>query len=63
MSWHEVGGALGVAELTRARGGSVAQAAWEYAAERSAYVGGQFGLFRWTCLGCGEVVSDRRPGG
>ena len=32
MSWHEVGGALGVAELAQARGSSVAEAAWEYAA-------------------------------
>ena len=34
MSWHEVGGALGVAGLARARGSSVAGAAQEYAAGR-----------------------------
>src|SRR5205823_1259779 len=30
MSWAEVGEALGVAELARARGSSLAGAAWEY---------------------------------
>jgi len=63
MSWHEVGGALGVAELAPARGTSVAEAAWEYAAGWSAGLGGQPGEFRWVCPDCGEVVSDRGPGG
>ena len=63
MSWHEVGEALGVAELARARGSSLGEAAWEYAAERPAYLSGQPGEFRWTCPDCGEVVSDRGPGG
>jgi hypothetical protein len=63
MSWHEVGGALGVAELTQERGSSVAEAAWEYAAGRPAHLSGQPGEFRWTCPDCGEVVSDRGPGG
>ena len=63
MSWHEVGGALGVAELAQARGSSVAEAAWEYAAERAAHLGGQPGEFRWVCPDCGEVVSDRGPAG
>src|SRR5262249_51107363 len=48
MSWHEVGGALGVAELAPARGGSVAEAAWEYAVGRSAHLGVQPGEFRWV---------------
>jgi hypothetical protein len=63
MSWHEVGGALGVAELAQARGGSVAEAAWEYAAGRPADLSEQPGEFRWVCPDCGEVVSDRGPGG
>jgi hypothetical protein len=63
MSWHEVGGALGVAELAPARGSSVAEAAWEYAAGRPAHLSGQPGEFRWVCPDCGEVVSDRGPGG
>ena len=63
MSWHEVGEALGVAELAQARGSSLGEAAWEYAAERSAYLSGQPGVFRWTCPDCGEVVSDRGPSG
>ena len=62
MSWHEVGGALGVAELAQARGSSVAEAAWEYAAGRPAHLSGQ-PEFRWVCPDCGEVVSDRGPGG
>ena len=62
MSWHEVGGALGVAELAQARGSSVAEAAWEYAAGRPAYLSGQLGVFRWTCPDWGVVVSDRGPG-
>src|SRR5262245_55009690 len=56
MSWHEIGGALGVAELAQERGSSVAEAACEYAAERSAHLGGQPGEFRWVCPDCGEVV-------
>lgn len=63
MSWAEVGEALGVAELARARGSSLAGAAWEYAAERSAFLSGQLGEFRWTCQDCGEVVHDRGPSG
>jgi len=63
MSWHEVGGALGVAELAQARGSSVAEAAWEYAAGRPAHPRGQPAEFRWVCPDCGEVVSDRGPGG
>src|SRR6266516_7089482 len=59
MSWHEVGGALGVAELAQARGSSVAEAAWEYAAGRPAHLGGRPGVFRWVCPDCGEVVSNR----
>ena len=58
MSWHEVGGALGVAELAQARGSGVAEAAWEYAAGRPAYLSGQPGVVRWVCPDCGEVVSD-----
>jgi hypothetical protein len=63
MSWHEVGGALGVAELAQERGSSVAEAAWECAAGRPAHLSEQPGEFRWTCSDCGEVVSDRGPGG
>jgi hypothetical protein len=63
MSWHEVGGALGVAELAQARGSSVAEAAWQYAARQSPYFSGQLGVFRWVCPDCGEVVSDRGPDG
>jgi hypothetical protein len=63
MSWHEVGEALDVAELARARGSSLAEAAFRYAAERSAHLSGQPGVFRWTCPDCGEMVSDRGPSG
>jgi hypothetical protein len=63
MSWHEVGEAPGVAELAQARGSSLGEAAWEYAAERSAYLSGQPRVFRWICPDCGEVVSERRPSG
>ena len=63
MSWAQAGEALGVAELARQRGSSLAEAAWEYAAERSAYLTGELGVFRWTCQACGEVVSDRGPSG
>jgi hypothetical protein len=62
MSWHEVGGALGVAELAQEWGSSVAEAAWQYAAGRPAHLG-QPDVFRWVCPDCGEVVSDRGPGG
>ena len=61
MSWHEVGAALGVAELAPARGSSVAEAAWEYAAGRPAHLSGRPGVFRWPCPDCGEVVTDRGP--
>jgi hypothetical protein len=40
MSWHEVGEALGMAELAQARGSSVAGAAWEHAAERPTHRSG-----------------------
>jgi hypothetical protein len=63
MSWHDVGDALGVAELARACGSSLGEAAWEYAAERSAHLSGRPGEFRWVCPACGEVVSGRGPGG
>jgi hypothetical protein len=63
MSWHEVGGALGVAGLAQERGSSVAEAAWQYAAGRPAYLSGQPGVFRWVCPDCGEVVSDRARAG
>ena len=63
MSWHEVGEALGVAELARARGSSLGEAAWEYTAGRAAHLSGQPGEFRWTCPACGEVVSDRARAG
>jgi len=62
MSWHQAGEALGVAGLARARGSSLGEAAWEYAAERPAHLSGQPGEFRWVCPDCGEVVSGRRPG-
>ncbi|HXZ73605.1 MAG TPA: hypothetical protein VEH31_22405 [Streptosporangiaceae bacterium] len=62
MSWHEVRGALGVAELAEAQGSSVAEAAREYAAGRPAHLSGQPGEFRWVCPDCGEVVMDRGPG-
>ena len=52
-----------MAELARQRGSSLAEAAWEYAAERSAYLTGELGVFRRTCQACGEVVSDRGPSG
>ena len=52
---------LGVAEIARARGGTLAEAAFEYAAERAAFLGGQFGAFRWRCPDCGGLVSDRGP--
>ena len=58
MTWGQVGEALGVAELARARGSSPAEAAWEYAA---AYPSGQRGAFRWTCQACGALISDRGP--
>ncbi len=63
MSWHEVGEALGVAGLARARGSGPGEAAWQYAAERPARLSGRPGEFRWACPDCGEVVSDRAPGG
>jgi hypothetical protein len=63
MSWHEVGEALGVAEPARARGSSLGEAAWEYAAEWPEHLSGQPGVFQWVCHDCGEVVSDRGPGG
>ena len=63
MSWAEVGEALGVAELARQRGSSLAEAAWQYAAERSAYLTGEPGAFRWTCQECGELISDHGPSG
>ena len=63
MSWAQVGEALGVAEVARQRGSSLAEAAWEYTAERSAHLSGQLGMFRWTCPDCVEVVSDRGPSG
>jgi hypothetical protein len=44
-------------------GSSLAEAAWDYAAERSAFLSGQLGVFRWTSPDCGEVVSDRGPSG
>ena len=52
---------LGVAEIARARGGTLAEAAFEYAAERAAFLGGQFGAFRWRCPDCGGLVSNRGP--
>jgi hypothetical protein len=38
MSWAQVGEALGVAEIARQLGSSLAEAAWGYAAERSAHL-------------------------
>jgi hypothetical protein len=46
MSWHEIGGALGVAELASERGSTVAEAAWECAAGQPAHLSGQPGEFR-----------------
>jgi hypothetical protein len=51
-----------VAELERARGSSLGEAAWEYAAERPAHLIGRPGEFRWVCPDCGEVISERGPG-
>jgi len=42
---------------SRARGSSLAEAAWEYAADPA----GQRGAFRWTCQACGALISDRGP--
>jgi hypothetical protein len=53
---------LGVAEVALQRGSGLGEAAWEYAAEWSAYISGQPGVFRWTCPACGQVVSDRIGG-
>jgi hypothetical protein len=61
MSWHEVGEALGVTGLARARGSSLSAAAWEYAADRSAFRTAHLGTFAWTCPDCGETVRDRGP--
>ena len=63
MHCAEVGEALGVAELARARRSTLAEAAWEYAAQRSTYLTGELSAFRWTCQARGEAVSDHRPGG
>ena len=52
-----------MAELARQRGSSLAEAAWQYAAEWSAYLSGQLGAFRWTCQECGELISDHGPSG
>jgi hypothetical protein len=41
----------------------MAEAAWEYAAEWTAYMAEQPDAFRWTCRDCGEVVSDQGPSG
>jgi hypothetical protein len=50
-----------VAEIARARGSTLAEAAFEYGAERAAFLGGQFGASQWTCPDWGELVSDRGP--
>jgi hypothetical protein len=52
-----------VAELARQRGSSLAEAAWQYAAEWSAYLSGELGAFRWTCQECSELISDHGPSG
>jgi hypothetical protein len=31
--------------------------------ERSAYLTGELGAFRWTCQECGELISDHGPSG
>ena len=49
MSWHQVGEALGAAELARAHGSSLGEAAWQYAAQRPVHLSGQPGEFRWVC--------------
>jgi hypothetical protein len=51
MTWYEIGEVLGLADVAMERGSTLAEAAFEYAADRSD--------FRWTCPGCGELISDR----
>jgi hypothetical protein len=61
LSWEQVGEALGLAGTSRARGPSLGEAAFEYAADRPAFRASQPGTFAWTCPGCGETVHDRGP--
>src|SRR5215831_2662032 len=59
MSWYEADEALGVAEPAQARGGTLGEAAFEYAAQRPTHLG----EFRWACQECGETVAGRGPSG
>ena len=63
MTWRQVGEALGLEEIARARGSGLDEAAFECAADRSAFRTSQLGSFQWRCPDCGEVVSDRGPSG
>jgi len=63
MVWEQVGEALGLAEVARARGSSFGEAGWEYWADRSSYRTAQLGKFARTCPECGETVRARGPGG
>ena len=49
MSWHEVGEALGVAELAQARGSSLGRGGMGVRGAAAGPPGGQPGEFRWTC--------------
>jgi hypothetical protein len=62
-SWARIGEALGLADVAAQRGISLGWAAWEYAADATAYLPGQFRAFAWTCLECGEAIEDRGPSG
>src|SRR5437667_4748344 len=47
LSWEQVGEALGLAGTARARGSSIGEAAFEYAADRPAFRASQLGTFAW----------------
>jgi hypothetical protein len=63
MTWEQVGAALGLAGIAAARRTELGRAAFEYAADQTAFLPGEFRTFRWTCPDCSEVISDRGPSG
>ena len=62
-----MGEAPGLADVAKARGSDLVEAAHKNAAERSAYRTGQLAVFRRRCPDCGEVLATgaerREPAG
>jgi hypothetical protein len=63
-SWAAIGGLLGFGALAAGDGATVADYAFDYTTgPRAAAAWFDTPVFMWVCRACGQMISDRGPGG